>query len=424
MGYLAPQSLDVCRHTVNDLTGRRLLTDGYWRFEGFVADADWQIWQHDKADAPAAARQYGPAGGRIDVSDGKTGGLTWRDLATIDNGIDISKAVLRIHYFIPSGMSPGALSFIARSAGATSGSDQKLMFALPSDITDAVVCLEAHIDSWAGTVGGSFDPTDVTRIEISMDGAPGDYVQFNAIEFWTQDTTPRVFWTFDDSLDEHYRIVAPMLDAFGWRGVFSAISSVQGDSGRTTWDQLVDMDARGHLIANHTNGAANFSTMTDAEVLDVCTTAKRALWAHGLTRGADILTCPGDWSGSLQRMNMLAGYCSVILTTTHNNRATATKRIAITGLMPNPPADRRVLWRAGDLPDVISAATPNGAEYSAIPMIDDTISNDALCVLMGHVVAPAGGITEANLLGLCNYIKAKEDAGDLAVVDPEQYLFG
>ncbi len=72
---------------------------------------------------------------------------------------------------------------------------------------------------------------------------------------------PKVVLTFDDGFEEHHRLVAPILEKYGFRGVFNIVTSrigtgnvdtPMGKRSYMTWDQIRDLQRRGHEIENHT----------------------------------------------------------------------------------------------------------------------------------------------------------------------------
>jgi peptidoglycan/xylan/chitin deacetylase (PgdA/CDA1 family) len=60
-----------------------------------------------------------------------------------------------------------------------------------------------------------------------------------------------VIITFDDGWRDQYDYALPILDAFGFKAVFYAYTSVVGNPGTMTWEQLRDLARRGHTIACH-----------------------------------------------------------------------------------------------------------------------------------------------------------------------------
>ena len=65
-------------------------------------------------------------------------------------------------------------------------------------------------------------------------------------------------YTFDDALREHYTLVAPALNKYGFKGTFwinGAIINPNNEPNRDTsyvnWQQLIEMHRQGHEISNH-----------------------------------------------------------------------------------------------------------------------------------------------------------------------------
>lgn len=63
----------------------------------------------------------------------------------------------------------------------------------------------------------------------------------------------RVALTFDDALKDHLLIVAPELEARGWRGTFNIVTDWVGKNDKfLTWDDVRELIRRGHEITTHT----------------------------------------------------------------------------------------------------------------------------------------------------------------------------
>lgn len=69
-----------------------------------------------------------------------------------------------------------------------------------------------------------------------------------------------VLLTFDDGLEEHHRFAAPLLEKYGFRGIFNIVTesigktvpSATGTRTYMSWEQVRDLVARGHVLGNHT----------------------------------------------------------------------------------------------------------------------------------------------------------------------------
>ena len=63
--------------------------------------------------------------------------------------------------------------------------------------------------------------------------------------------------TFDDGTWDHYAIAAPLLEKYGYRGIFCIIPERLGHRKYMNWDKVKDLKARGHEIANHSMSHPN-----------------------------------------------------------------------------------------------------------------------------------------------------------------------
>lgn len=94
------------------------------------------------------------------------------------------------------------------------------------------------------------------------------------------DRAAALSYTFDDGLRDQFTHAAPMLDEAGFKGTFFVIpgrvspdasdaEARQGDKrawGTITWDELRDLSARGHEIANHTWSHPNLVKLPPDEI--------------------------------------------------------------------------------------------------------------------------------------------------------------
>jgi len=79
--------------------------------------------------------------------------------------------------------------------------------------------------------------------------------------------------TFDDSMKEHYTIVAPELEKRGFRGTFWMVGSwmptdPQADTTHFTWAEAKEMSDRGHEMSNHTWSHPYLTMLSDEELLN------------------------------------------------------------------------------------------------------------------------------------------------------------
>jgi len=79
--------------------------------------------------------------------------------------------------------------------------------------------------------------------------------------------------TFDDSMKEHYTIVAPELEKRGFRGTFWMCGGwmpedPQADTTHFTWKEAKEMSDKGHEMSNHSWSHPNLPTLSEEELID------------------------------------------------------------------------------------------------------------------------------------------------------------
>lgn len=62
-----------------------------------------------------------------------------------------------------------------------------------------------------------------------------------------------IVFTFDDGGLSFYTIIAPILEEYGWRGVFFISTKYIGTEGFMTSSQIADLHQRGHIIGSHSH---------------------------------------------------------------------------------------------------------------------------------------------------------------------------
>lgn len=77
--------------------------------------------------------------------------------------------------------------------------------------------------------------------------------------------------TFDDSMKEHYTIVAPELEKRGFRGTFWMCggwmpTEPQYDTTHFTWSEAKEMSDKGHEMSNHSWSHPNMTTLSEDEL--------------------------------------------------------------------------------------------------------------------------------------------------------------
>lgn len=79
-------------------------------------------------------------------------------------------------------------------------------------------------------------------------------------------TKEDVVFTFDDGGISFYTIIAPILEEYGWRGVFFISTKFIGAEGFMTSAQIADLHQRGHVIGSHSHHHYILTEMSLEEV--------------------------------------------------------------------------------------------------------------------------------------------------------------
>jgi peptidoglycan/xylan/chitin deacetylase (PgdA/CDA1 family) len=111
----------------------------------------------------------------------------------------------------------------------------------------------------------------------------------------TEVDRPLLAFTFDDGFKCCYEIIAPLLEKYNTNGAFfinpgvieSEISykklfldeqlKLNVDKDFMTWQQIIDLKSRGHVIGNHTQNHANLINLSDIEIAREIETGKKSL---------------------------------------------------------------------------------------------------------------------------------------------------
>ena len=139
---------------------------------------------------------------------------------------------------------------------------------------------------------------------------------------WTHDR-PGLLLTFDDGLDSHAEVVAPLLDAYGAQGWFMVPAAVLDDGGvvpsdqhtvgqsTMTWEQLRRLDAR-HVIGCHTFSHRRLEAALTPEDLEHEIVESKRVLEEGLGHEVSVFTWVGgeEWTYSADAARAIkdAGY--------------------------------------------------------------------------------------------------------------------
>ncbi len=77
-----------------------------------------------------------------------------------------------------------------------------------------------------------------------------------------------VVFSFDDGGVSFYTEAAPILERYGFKGVFFISTAFIGKPGFLTEEQIRDLDARGHIIGSHTHNHLRNLSLFDRETIE------------------------------------------------------------------------------------------------------------------------------------------------------------
>lgn len=99
-------------------------------------------------------------------------------------------------------------------------------------------------------------------------------------------------FTFDDAEEEIYTNIFPIMSSLGKPGTFYVWTSRVGLEDRVTEEQLLEMEAAGWSIANHTQNHPDLTTLSQAEAQAEIEAGKADLLAMGITGAVNHLAYP------------------------------------------------------------------------------------------------------------------------------------
>ena len=114
---------------------------------------------------------------------------------------------------------------------------------------------------------------------------------------------------FDDGYDNVYTVAKPVLDAAGVVGSVPIITSLVGNTGRLTWEQIISLYESGWEIVNHSHSHVDYTTLTAEQVDTDLLTSNNLFAANGIRPKAFVF--PGNQSNSTLRL-AVAKYHSLI----------------------------------------------------------------------------------------------------------------
>lgn len=77
-----------------------------------------------------------------------------------------------------------------------------------------------------------------------------------------------VVFTFDDGGESFYTEAAPILEKYGFKGIFFVSTAYIGTPGFLTEEQIKELDARGHIIGSHTHHHLRNLSLLDKQTIE------------------------------------------------------------------------------------------------------------------------------------------------------------
>lgn len=109
--------------------------------------------------------------------------------------------------------------------------------------------------------------------------------------------TDSIEFTFDDGGESFHRVIAPILDKYGFKGIFFISTSYIGAEKFITKEQIKSLYQRGHIIASHSHShPRNMTLLSEQEILKE--------WKESKSILEEIIQAP------ITTASVPSGYCS------------------------------------------------------------------------------------------------------------------
>lgn len=246
----------------------------------------------------------------------------------------------------------------------------------------------ARFDSYA-SVGGSWNANAITGWQVLFSGTAGQYIIVDQIIVRKKSTRkPILVWRNDDA-HSSVMSMAAYAEKYGHKFIVGVIGATIGTSNYCTLAQLRDLDARGHLICNHTYSHLDWTAHSINTIEADVARGYDYLVKNRLSRGAGVLICPYYWQApagqEYEWMQRCLNMSDIVLTSIPKYPAYPISGNTTNYGQPNWQHDLRLL------PNATSDASAT-ADY-----IQNTITTRVgkISTLLYHHL-DAGGITTAN----------------------------
>jgi peptidoglycan/xylan/chitin deacetylase (PgdA/CDA1 family) len=229
-----------------------------------------------------------------------TAGTSCTATCTLAETIDLSQYELLVNFHMDSANRTKATQFIVTYGVTDLGGRRDNYVWLPGSFPSFIpngdwfkIRHTIYSGDGAGTLATSIN--SVAKLQFKLAYTAGNYpeVTVDYLAFPKKQPIANVAITFDDGKAEDFT-VAQYLATRGIRATFYVITGSMNTDGFLTTAQLTQMQAWGHLIANHTSAHTYYPTsLAPATAISELRTASNWLRDNGFSRGARIYALPG-----------------------------------------------------------------------------------------------------------------------------------
>jgi peptidoglycan/xylan/chitin deacetylase (PgdA/CDA1 family) len=260
-------------------------------------------------------------------------------------------------------------------------------------------------NSFANIHGADWN-APIVGVRFQIAGATGKVtsVSFDSL-FFSVTSVPCLLLVFDDGYPSQYNALKYM-QQYGMRGSLAVISEWIGKSYSLTVAQLMELNAAGHAIVNHTSNGTDLSTLVEIQQEEQISRCKMALDGWGLTRCSNYVVYPsGGYNANtrtaMANLGMLVG------------RSTASD-IRGVGHIP-------VCLPNSDIYGIGSHGITNTDLVTAESYIDQCIEDGMVLVLHIHDIGSSGHMTVEDFQIFIDYVRAKALAGLINVITIDDF---
>jgi peptidoglycan/xylan/chitin deacetylase (PgdA/CDA1 family) len=257
------------------------------------------------------------------------------------------------------------------------------------------------------------DMNNLSRIRVGFDYLPGTrgIVYIDSIKMIPNLSSPRVILCFDNGYTNHYEVVRPLLNAHNFKGVFYIITGYLGLPDYMTAEQILQLQAEGHLVGNHTvdhrlwQGQGGMPPLLYWQRVREIVDAAKTLKNIGINEGRRYFCLPSgtSWISNMtpaqknQALRFLLQYSTHVRMTVDPGYVDG-QVAAVCGNYPNPPRNSRLSW----------ALCPSSLD-EAKSRIDKAVMDNSLVVFAWHYIMdkPQGDLTADEFSQLLDYIQEK-----------------